>query len=98
MMQARWIAFQIVVLCLTYWWLSTWSDVTAYGSAPLLVSLAVSFVATGLLVRFIDRVQARRVDIADEGQREIGSTPRGWSSPRQLPQHPGRPRIGQDIG
>ena len=95
MMQVRWIAFQIVILCLTYWWFSTWVDDDMLATS-LYFCIAASFVATGLLVRFIDRVRVYRVRVADERQRQIGSTPRGGASPRQLPQHPGRTRIGQD--
>jgi hypothetical protein len=39
MFQARWIAFQIVVAMLTFWWIGTWADIRQFGIAPAVVSM-----------------------------------------------------------
>jgi hypothetical protein len=61
MFQARWIAFQIAVAMLTFCWIGTWADIRQFGIAPALVSMSVAFMATGLLVRFIDWRRAREL-------------------------------------
>lgn len=55
MFQARWIAFQIAVAMLTFWWIGTWANLREFGIAPAVVSMFVAFVATGLLIRLLDR-------------------------------------------
>ena len=61
MFQFRWLMFQAVVAMLTLYWISTWSDLKDLGLAPGIVSMFVAFLATGLLVRFLDLGAARRI-------------------------------------
>lgn len=96
MIQVFWFGFQIAIAGLTFWWISTWADVTEYGAAPGIVAMFVAFVASGLLFRLIETVRTNRIGVVDQRKRETGGAVRGRIGTRQLPQHPGRLGIGQD--
>ena len=97
MFQAKWIAFQFVVAMLTFYWISTWADVTQYGLAPAAISMFVAFVATGLLVRFLDWRALRRATIRDELNGEHRGLLRTTRSVGNFPEQPSRLRAGKDI-
>lgn len=97
MFQAKWIAFQFVVAGLTFYWISTWADVTQFGIAPGVVSMFVAFIATGLLVRFLDWRALRRIAVSDELQREhsrlVGIGRSAGDGPKQID----RVRVSDDT-
>ena len=96
MLQAKWIAFQIVVAMLTFIWIGTWADITQYGIAPAVISMFVAFVATGLLIRVLDRIALRRTAVSDEFDREVSGPLGSGRDTRNLSQHSSGVRVREN--
>lgn len=95
MLQAKWIAFQIVVAMLTFVWIGTWADITSFGLAPGIISMVVAFAATGLLAAFIDWRATRRLGIGKKASSENAGLVATRRDIGDVSQHPSRLRVGQ---
>lgn len=97
MSQFRWISFQIAVAMLVFVGIGQIVDITAFGLAPALVAVFVSFCATGLVGQLLNHRAVRRSVVRNEpdssGSGFVGIDRRIGNGSEQI----ARTRVGENA-